>query len=321
MAQLALGPEVFAQAVGDAELDLMSVRRDAPERDGDLEWGILTGVDHRWPTIPLARRYADLIVVAGPVSNEGVDPGVLRVTNMRGDAFELRFQEWAHLDDVQGAPERAIYLVAERGLQSVGGRVMEASSHETDRMLRDGLGVRRGVRRSSFTTGRLTSVSPSRRRTPGSLLLAMSSGWSVQYERSTFRTWRERPPASASLKISSKPSTSARLRSGLRGVSSSSHQVTVAEIEFALRSLPASRRRHALEAQWSTIAAELIRLPWSDEVSRRFGERKARLERAGRRMSDFDLVIAVHALAYGLTLVTADRAFERLKLSCENWLD
>ena len=97
-------------------------------------------------------------------------------------------------------------------------------------------------------------------------------------------------------------------------------QVTVAEIEFGLRYLPASKRRRALEAQWSAIGSELVRLPWSDEVSRRFGERKARLEKAGRRMSDFDLAIAVHALAYGLTLVTADRAFERLRLARENWL-
>jgi tRNA(fMet)-specific endonuclease VapC len=98
-------------------------------------------------------------------------------------------------------------------------------------------------------------------------------------------------------------------------------QVTGAEIEFGLRYLPASKRRRALEAQWSAIGLEPVRLPWSDEVSRRFGERKARLEKAGRRMSDFDLAIAVHALAYGLTLVTADRAFERLRLSRENWLD
>ncbi len=96
-------------------------------------------------------------------------------------------------------------------------------------------------------------------------------------------------------------------------------QVTAAEIEFGLRYLPASKRRKALESQWSAIGADLIRLPWSDEVSRRFGERKARLERAGRRMSDFDLAIAVHALAYGLTLVTADRAFGRLRLRQENW--
>lgn len=97
-------------------------------------------------------------------------------------------------------------------------------------------------------------------------------------------------------------------------------QVTVAEIEFGLRYLPASRRRRALEAQWAAIGSELIRLPWDDEVSRRFGERKARLERAGNRMSDFDLAIAVHAVAYGLTLVTADRAFEHLRLRRENWL-
>lgn len=97
-------------------------------------------------------------------------------------------------------------------------------------------------------------------------------------------------------------------------------QVTVAEIRFGLRYLPASARRRALENQWSAIGAELIRLPWSDEVSRRFGEQKARLEKRGQRMSDFDLAIAVHALTFGLTLVTADRAFERLKLSRENWL-
>ncbi len=97
-------------------------------------------------------------------------------------------------------------------------------------------------------------------------------------------------------------------------------QVTVAEIEFGLRYLPASKRRRALEAQWAAIGSELIRLPWDDEVSRRFGERKARLERSGNRMSDFDLAIAVHALAYGLTLVTADRAFERLRLRRENWV-
>jgi tRNA(fMet)-specific endonuclease VapC len=97
-------------------------------------------------------------------------------------------------------------------------------------------------------------------------------------------------------------------------------QVTVAEIEFGLRYLPASRRRRTLEAQWTAIGPELIRLPWDDEVSRRFGDRKARLERAGRRMSDFDLAIAVHALAYDLTLVTADQAFGRLRLRRENWL-
>lgn len=37
-------------------------------------------------------------------------------------------------------------------------------------------------------------------------------------------------------------------------------------------------------------------------------------------MRHFDLAIAVHALAYGLTLVAANRAFERFKLRRANWL-
>jgi predicted nucleic acid-binding protein len=79
-------------------------------------------------------------------------------------------------------------------------------------------------------------------------------------------------------------------------------------------------RRRALEAQWSAIGSELIRLPWNAELTRRFGERRARPEKAGRRMSDFDLAIGVHALVYGLILVTADRVFERLRLRRENSL-
>ncbi len=97
-------------------------------------------------------------------------------------------------------------------------------------------------------------------------------------------------------------------------------QVTVAEIEFGLRYLPASRRRRLLRAQWETIGPELIRLPWDDQVSRAFGERKARLERSGKRMSDFDLAIAAHAIALGLIIVTADAAFERLGIRREDWL-
>jgi tRNA(fMet)-specific endonuclease VapC len=97
-------------------------------------------------------------------------------------------------------------------------------------------------------------------------------------------------------------------------------QVTAAEIEFGLRVLPRSRRRSVLARQWATIGAELVRLPWDDEVSRAFGERKARLEPAGLRMSDFDLAVAAHAIAYRLTVVTGDQAFARLRIRRENWL-
>ena len=97
-------------------------------------------------------------------------------------------------------------------------------------------------------------------------------------------------------------------------------QVTVAEIEFGLRYLPASKRRRLLQEQWEVIGPELIRLPWDDQVSRAFGERKARLERVGKRMSDFDLAIAAHAIAHGAIVVTADEGFDRLGIRRESWL-
>ena len=97
-------------------------------------------------------------------------------------------------------------------------------------------------------------------------------------------------------------------------------QVTVAEIEFGLRYLPVSRRRRLLQEQWNVISPELIRLPWDDQISRAFGERKARLEKAGNRMSDFDLAIAAHAIALGAIIVTADEGFDRLGIRRENWV-
>jgi predicted nucleic acid-binding protein len=97
-------------------------------------------------------------------------------------------------------------------------------------------------------------------------------------------------------------------------------QVTAAEIEFGLRRLPRSHRRASLERRWEVIGAELVRVSWDDQVSRIFGEQKARSYGGGKRLSDFDLAIACHALAHAMTLVTADAAFSRLRLDLENWL-
>lgn len=98
-------------------------------------------------------------------------------------------------------------------------------------------------------------------------------------------------------------------------------QVTAAEIEFGLRYLPSSKRRSRLQDQWNIVGEELVRLPWTDEVSRVFGERKAQLERRGNRISDFDLVIAAHAIALDLTVVTSGVAFARLRIRRANWIN
>ncbi|MEZ4331492.1 MAG: hypothetical protein R3F35_07045 [Myxococcota bacterium] len=139
VAFLALGPLVFAQVMSDAELDPIALRRRMPEHGADLEWGTVSGIDDNWHTVPLARRYVDPIVVVGPASRNGGHAGFARVRDVGADAFSLRFQEWAYLDGFHASGERVFYLVAERGVQALGGLMLEASSLESGTNVRDGL--------------------------------------------------------------------------------------------------------------------------------------------------------------------------------------
>ena len=50
-----------------------------------------------------------------------------------------------------------------------------------------------------------------------------------------------------------------------------------------------------------------------EEVARIFGQERARLRQVGMPMSDLDLLIAATALRHDLTLLTADRDFERVE--------
>jgi tRNA(fMet)-specific endonuclease VapC len=69
------------------------------------------------------------------------------------------------------------------------------------------------------------------------------------------------------------------------------------------------------------IVKEISRCPWTDDVSARFGEIKASLERRGERIEDFDVAIAAHAATHGAVLVTANRAhMSRVPgLEIEDW--
>ena len=60
--------------------------------------------------------------------------------------------------------------------------------------------------------------------------------------------------------------------------------------------------------------------PWNSEAAREYGGLRATLEREGRLMGSLDMMIAAHALALGLILITNDRAFGRIdKLKTEDW--
>jgi tRNA(fMet)-specific endonuclease VapC len=98
-------------------------------------------------------------------------------------------------------------------------------------------------------------------------------------------------------------------------------QPVVAEIEYGLARLPRSRRKTTLVERWVIVAQAIPRTSWTDAVSRRYGELKAELERSGRRIDDFDLAIAAHALESGATLITSNvRHFRRVPdLEIEDW--
>ncbi len=61
-------------------------------------------------------------------------------------------------------------------------------------------------------------------------------------------------------------------------------------------------------------------MAWDSGAAKEYGELRAALEREGRLLSSLDLMIAAHALALSLILVTAHQAFGRIKrLRTEDW--
>ena len=94
-----------------------------------------------------------------------------------------------------------------------------------------------------------------------------------------------------------------------------------AEIEYGLARLPPSRKADRLRARYELLREELLTTVWTAEVSAAFGSLKARLERHGERLEDFDLAIAAHADVLDATLVTANvRHLARIDgLDVEDW--
>ncbi len=73
-----------------------------------------TAIDDDFKTVPLPVTFADPVVIAGPPTFHGKQPGVVRVRQVLGNSFQARFQEWPYLDGVH-AEEDLPYLVIEAG--------------------------------------------------------------------------------------------------------------------------------------------------------------------------------------------------------------
>jgi len=96
--------------------------------------------------------------------------------------------------------------------------------------------------------------------------------------------------------------------------------VTLGELVFgAEHSQQVERNLADIEA----LAARLEVLPFDESPAYHFGQIRAELYRVGTPIGPYDMMIAGHARACGLTLVTNNvREFERIQgLRIENWVE
>jgi tRNA(fMet)-specific endonuclease VapC len=94
--------------------------------------------------------------------------------------------------------------------------------------------------------------------------------------------------------------------------------IVAAELRFGA----AKKGSKRLSAQLETLLSALEILPFDQPADRYYGEIRQALARVGTPIGANDLLIAAHALAQGLTLVTANESeFRRVPgLVVENWL-
>ena len=85
--------------------------------------------------------------------------------------------------------------------------------------------------------------------------------------------------------------------------------VTLAELEYGLhRKGRPARLRNAL----TQVLLRIDVLPWDEDVATCYGEFCATLEAQGINLSDFDMMIAAHAVAVNAILVSRDKAFAQV---------
>jgi tRNA(fMet)-specific endonuclease VapC len=92
--------------------------------------------------------------------------------------------------------------------------------------------------------------------------------------------------------------------------------VTEGELRYGV----ASKSSAPLEAALENFLLTVTILAWDSAAALEYGRLRTELERAGRLLGSLDMMIAAHAIALGAVLVTADRAFGRIKnLKTEDW--
>jgi tRNA(fMet)-specific endonuclease VapC len=93
--------------------------------------------------------------------------------------------------------------------------------------------------------------------------------------------------------------------------------ITEAELRFGVARKPAAVR---LKTAVEEFLLRVETLRWDSEAAQQYGQIRAALERVGQPMGNLDMMIAAHALAAQVVLVTHDHVFRRVKqLKIEDW--
>ena len=93
--------------------------------------------------------------------------------------------------------------------------------------------------------------------------------------------------------------------------------VTEGELRFGAARLPQAAHLHRIMEEF---CLRVTILPWDSNAARQYGYLRAMLEREGQPMGNLDMMIAAHALALSVLLVSNDQAFRRIKkLKVEDW--
>ena len=93
--------------------------------------------------------------------------------------------------------------------------------------------------------------------------------------------------------------------------------ITVAELEFGVAKSGSTKNKKTLDS-WLSL---LQQPPFDSRASRAYGQVRAELESKGTPIGPLDTLIAAHAIALSLTLLTNNvREFQRISgLNIENW--
>jgi hypothetical protein len=84
--------------------------------------------DHKWNIRQLPFTFQDPVVIAGPPTYHGTDPGVIRLRNITNNSFDIRFQEWLYKDGWH-TQENISCLVLSPGRHYIGdGSIWEAGT-------------------------------------------------------------------------------------------------------------------------------------------------------------------------------------------------